>query len=69
MNAPLFHPHVADHNRLVTAKREGRQIGWCDRTKLLTIDGELLGYPANLGTRAKAEAYAELHNFTLTKSK
>ena len=66
MNAHLFVPQVADHNRLTVAKRSGAKISFCERTKLLTIDGALLGYPAHLGTRAKAKEFAELHNFILS---
>lgn len=66
MNTQLFVPQVADHNRLTVAKRNGAKISFCERTKLLTIDGTLLGYPAHLGSRAKAEAFAKLHNFILS---
>lgn len=66
MNAKLFVPQVGDHNRLTTAKRNGAKISFCERTKLLSIDGALLGYPANLGTRANAEEFAKLHNFILS---
>ena len=66
MNAKLFVPHVADHNRLTEAKRNGSRIGFCERTKLLTIDGQLLGYPAHLSCRENAEAFAKLHNFVLS---
>lgn len=66
MNVNLFVPQVADHNRLTTAKRKGAKISFCERTKLLIIDGSHLGYPSNLGTRAKAEEFAKLHNFILS---
>ena len=66
MNAKLFVPQVADHNRLTAAKRAGAKISFCERTKLLTIDGHLLGYPSNLRNRENAEAFAKLHNIVLS---
>jgi len=66
MNAKLFVPQVADHNRLTVAKRAGARISFCERTKLLTVDGALLGYPSNLGCRQNAEAFAKLHNIVLS---
>ncbi len=66
MNTRLFCPNVADHNRLTLAKRSGATITFCEHKKLLAVDGVLLGYPANLGTRAKALEFADLHNFILS---